>query len=275
MVTVREKDCIGPRADHPGGHQGVPGTLGRRGEPVVLREPVAVESGGRRPAARSSEFSDWSRATSWRRSDRLRNHAGTAVNGRTSVRRRRLDRPERLAGRPRSGSTGESSPPARSRVTRVAQVRTRASRSACGRCSGPSGRVMPISAARRPAPAAAPRTPRRSGRRPAPPRSADARRRARACPVSWRSRSSSPASSAPPPVRTMPRSMMSPASSGGVWSRVTRAASMIACSGSSSASRSAGRGHGHGARQPGHQVATADLGLAVVGAAGTRSPGRS
>src|SRR4051794_795354 len=56
-------------------------------------------------------------------------------------------------------------------------------------------------------------------------------------PVSCRSRSSRPRSSAPPPVSTSPRSMMSPASSGGVWSSVVRTASTIACSGSSSAIR--------------------------------------
>ena len=56
-------------------------------------------------------------------------------------------------------------------------------------------------------------------------------------PVSSRNRASRPLSNAPPPVSTMPRSMMSPASSGGVLSSVARTASTIACNGSSIAWR--------------------------------------
>lgn len=48
---------------------------------------------------------------------------------------------------------------------------------------------------------------------------------------------SSPGSSAPPPVRTMPCSMTSPDSSGGHSSRVVRTAEMIASTGSSRAAR--------------------------------------
>src|SRR5690606_15285458 len=56
-------------------------------------------------------------------------------------------------------------------------------------------------------------------------------------PVSWCSRASRPWSSAPPPARQMPLSMMSAASSGGVLSSVTLTASTMACTGSSMASR--------------------------------------
>ena len=56
-------------------------------------------------------------------------------------------------------------------------------------------------------------------------------------PVSSCSRASSPCRRAPPPVRTMPCSMMSAASSGGVLSRVTLTASMMADTGSSMALR--------------------------------------
>src|SRR5262249_13819429 len=56
-------------------------------------------------------------------------------------------------------------------------------------------------------------------------------------PVSSRRRSSSPRRRAPPPVRAIPRSMTSPASSGGHLSRVVLTASMISASGSSMARR--------------------------------------
>src|SRR6266699_2799943 len=56
-------------------------------------------------------------------------------------------------------------------------------------------------------------------------------------PVSSRSRSSMPLSNAPPPVSAIPRSMTSPASSGGHLSSVVLTASMIMLSGSSMAPR--------------------------------------
>src|SRR5581483_2491690 len=56
-------------------------------------------------------------------------------------------------------------------------------------------------------------------------------------PVSSRKRASRFFSSAPPPASTMPRSAMSPASSGGVRSSVTFTASTMALTGSASASR--------------------------------------
>src|SRR5205807_2681824 len=56
-------------------------------------------------------------------------------------------------------------------------------------------------------------------------------------PVSSRKSASRFFSNAPPPASTMPRSAMSPASSGGVRSRVTLTASTMALTGSASASR--------------------------------------
>ena len=54
-------------------------------------------------------------------------------------------------------------------------------------------------------------------------------------PVSCLKRSAKPLSRAPPPVNTMPRSMMSPQSSGGVLSSVDLTASTILVNGSSNA----------------------------------------
>ena len=83
----------------------------------------------------------------------------------------------------------------------------------------------------------APRTPRATG-----PNRARRRRAGRGAipigmPVSWARRSGSPLSRAPPPASTMPCSMMSAASSGGVLSRVTFTASTMVDTGSSMASR--------------------------------------
>ena len=105
------------------------------------------------------------------------------------------------------------------------------------RRSSVPGTPIRSASARRRAPAGAPRTPRRTCRHRGRPRSSGSSATCTGMPVSWRSRSSRPRSRAPPPVSTMPRSMMSPASSGGVWSRVARTASTIACSGSSRAWR--------------------------------------
>ena len=79
------------------------------------------------------------------------------------------------------------------------------------------------------------------------------------------SRSSRPRSSAPPPVSTMPRSMTSPASSGGHLSSVVFTASTIALTGSSMAWRISSAGDDDGLRQPGDQVAAADLGRSSSG----------
>ena len=56
-------------------------------------------------------------------------------------------------------------------------------------------------------------------------------------PVSWRMRSSRPLSNAPPPVSTMPCSIRSPESSGGVWSKVVLTASTMEVTGTSMALR--------------------------------------
>ena len=77
---------------------------------------------------------------------------------------------------------------------------------------------------------------------------------------SSRRRWSIPWSSAPPPASVIPRSMMSPASSGGVRSSVSLTAAMIWLTGSSSAARISVRGEHDRLRQPGDHVAAADLG---------------
>src|SRR6185436_10673038 len=59
-------------------------------------------------------------------------------------------------------------------------------------------------------------------------------------PSSWRMRSSSPRSNAPPPVSTMPRSRMSPESSGGHTSSVARTSSTICSTRVSIARRTSG-----------------------------------
>ena len=83
--------------------------------------------------------------------------------------------------------------------------------------------------------------------------------------VSWRSRSSRPCSSAPPPASTMPRSMMSAASSGGVLSSVDLIASMIWETGSSSARRTSSDEMTTVFGRPGQHVATPHLGLHLLG----------
>ena len=70
---------------------------------------------------------------------------------------------------------------------------------------------------------------------------------------------SSPMSCAPPPVMTMPRSMMSAASSGGVLSSVTFTASTIAAVGSSMASRISNVEITITLRETTYEVASADL----------------
>ena len=82
--------------------------------------------------------------------------------------------------------------------------------------------------------------------------------------VSWRSRSSSPWSSAPPPARTIPRSMMSAESSGGVLSSVCLIASTIWLTGSSSACRTSSEERMIVFGRPLTQVAAADLRLHLV-----------
>ena len=83
------------------------------------------------------------------------------------------------------------------------------------------------------------RVPNSSTQRPAP-RATACSGSSAACtgtPSSWLSRSSSPRSSAPPPVRAMPRSTTSPASSGGQTSSTVRTSSTICTTGVSMARR--------------------------------------
>ena len=63
----------------------------------------------------------------------------------------------------------------------------------------------------------------------------------------------------------MPRSITSPASSGGHLSSVDLTASMIRLSGSSIARRTSAAEMTHGLRQAGDQVPAADLGVRLVG----------
>ena len=73
-----------------------------------------------------------------------------------------------------------------------------------------------------------------------------------------------PARSAPPPVKTMPCSMRSDESSGGVRSSVTLTASTIAWTGSSMALRICSVEMIDGLGQSGDEVATADLGAQLL-----------
>ena len=110
------------------------------------------------------------------------------------------------------------------------------------------------------APCASPRTPRASGRSRRRRRSAATRRSARASGTPRAAARSKPCSSAPPPASVMPRSMMSPASSGGVRSSVSLTAPRIWPSGSSSAPRTSSERQHDRLRQAGDHVAAADLG---------------
>ena len=122
---------------------------------------------------------------------------------------------EPRAHRPRLGRPW---PPGETRL-RASSEASRCGGRGCGRSGG------------------SPRTPRGCDRSRPRRTSAGSRRGAPASASRARTRSSSPWSSAPPPARTMPRSMMSAASSGGVLSSVDFMASMICVTGSSSARR--------------------------------------
>ena len=288
MVTVREKDCAGPMRDHPGRAPGRSRCVvgGRRCRPSSSASAVAVEPALASCAARAG--SSRPRAGRRRRAGApvVRNQPGTAVNGRTAAAVPVSTGPKHLADRAARRLDG--------RVVAAAGVegdqrdagehQRDEQRARDGRCARPSrrsrrGRRSPgpsvPPAARRRAPAAAPRTPRRTCRRPCATEVSGSSATCTGMPVSWRSRSSRPRSSAPPPVSTMPRSMMSPASSGGVWSRVARTASTIACSGSSRACRTSALETTTVRGQPGDHVAAADLGLRLARAAGRPSRGSS
>ena len=157
-----------------------------------------------------------------------------------------VERHQRHAGQDQREHQRAARPPGLARLEAAAPVEAVLDDRAPRRTSGRPGQEVghgsitpsgPSRAVRSPAPAGAPRTPPRTGPRRARPTVSGSSATCTGIPVSWRSRSSRPRSRAPPPVSTMPRSMMSPASSGGVWSRVTRTASTIACTGSSIAVR--------------------------------------
>ena len=84
-----------------------------------------------------------------------------------------------------------------------------------------------------------------------------------------------PGAARPPPASTIPRSMMSAASSGGVLSSVDLIASMICETGSSSARRISSDEMITVFGRPGEHVATADLRLHLLASAGTPSRPRA
>ena len=182
IVTVREKDWAGPIAIDLRLHDLVAGAVGERARSCRPRR-----CGSRSPAQRAAgSRSRWLAASSdvlrSRRSEMLRKWSGRSVIGRIARRRGVLDRtedvgdrvPQRVDRRRRRGVP---------RVEREDRDTGQHQQADHGpRASGVVAHRGPTSAARRPGPAAAPRTPRRTSRHRGPPSRAGCRRRAPACP---------------------------------------------------------------------------------------------